>query len=115
MQGKDANLVLTVIGPDRPGLVSAISDTVTTGGGNWLDTRMQSLAGMFAGILLVAVPADKADALVAALKRLETQGLRLIVETAAGGPAPQAGRLVRWKPAPTRGPARSFMTVCTAP
>ena len=95
MQGKDANLVLTVIGPDRPGLVSAISDTVTTGGGNWLDTRMQSLAGMFAGILLVAVPADKADALVAALKRLETQGLRLIVETAAGGPAPQAGRLVR--------------------
>lgn len=91
MQGKDANLVLTVIGPDRPGLVSAISDTVTAGGGNWLDTRMQSLAGMFAGILLVAVPTDKAGALVAALKRLESRGLQLIVETAADT-TPHAGR-----------------------
>lgn len=93
MQGTDTNLVLTVIGPDRPGLVSAISDTVTAGGGNWLDTRMQSLAGMFAGILLVAVPADKASALVTALKGLETRGLRLIIETVDSGPAPHAGRL----------------------
>lgn len=93
MQGKDTNLVLTIIGPDRPGLVSAISDTVTAGGGNWLDTRMQSLAGMFAGILLVAVPAEKAGALVAALKLLETRGMRLVVETAAGATAAQAARL----------------------
>jgi glycine cleavage system regulatory protein len=91
LDGSNANLVLTVIGPDRPGLVSIISETVTAGGGNWLDTRMQSLAGMFAGILLVAVPAEKAQALLSSLRGLETQGLRLIIETAADIAPPPAG------------------------
>ena len=54
----DTHLVLAVIGKDRPGLVNAVSETVTAGGGNWLDTRMARLAGQFAGILLVDVPAE---------------------------------------------------------
>lgn len=88
-------LVLTVIGPDRPGLVSALSDTIAAGGGNWLDTRMASLGGQFAGILLVAVASDKADALVAALHRLEAKGMRLLIERSRGGPVPRASRAVR--------------------
>lgn len=83
----DTHLVLAVIGKDRPGLVNAVSETVTAGGGNWLDTRMASLAGQFAGILLVTVPTDRADALVVALRKLEAQGLRLIIEKASGGAA----------------------------
>ena len=83
----NTHLVLAVIGKDRPGLVNAVSETVTAGGGNWLDTRMARLAGQFAGILLVDVPAEKADALVAALKKLEAQGLRLIIEKESGAPA----------------------------
>jgi len=88
------HLVLAVIGRDRPGLVSAVSEVVTAGGGNWLDTRMASLAGQFAGILLVSVPVGKADALAASLKTLEVQGLKLIIEK-AGDPevlAPPTGR-----------------------
>ena len=89
------HLVLAVIGRDRPGLVSAVSEVVTAGGGNWLDTRMASLAGQFAGILLVSVPVGKADALIASLKTLEVQGLKLIIEK-AGDPevlaAPLPGR-----------------------
>ena len=77
-------LVLTVIGPDRPGLVSALSDTIAAGGGNWLDTRMASLGGQFAGILLVAVASDKADALVAALHRLEAKGIPTTVRDTRG-------------------------------
>jgi glycine cleavage system regulatory protein len=80
----DTHFVLAVIGKDRPGLVNAVSETVTAGGGNWLDTRMASLAGQFAGILLVTVPTDRADALVVALRKLEAQGLRLIIEKASG-------------------------------
>jgi glycine cleavage system regulatory protein len=76
----ETHLVLAVIGRDRPGLVNAVSEVVTAGGGNWLDTRMASLAGQFAGILHVAVPAGKSDALIAALKKLDTQGLKLIIE-----------------------------------
>lgn len=86
-------LVLTVIGRDRPGLVSAVSETVAAGGGNWLDTRMASLAGQFAGILLVEVAAEQADALVAALRKLETQGLRLLIERSDEAP-PQGERML---------------------
>ena len=82
------HLVLTVIGRDRPGLVNAVSEIVAAGGGNWLDTRMASLAGQFAGILLVEVARDKADALVAALRRLDAQGLRVMIERSdAAAPA----------------------------
>ena len=70
------HLVLTVIGRDRPGLVSAVSETIAAGGGNWLDTRMASLSGQFAGMLLVAIAPEKADALVASLRKLEAQGLQ---------------------------------------
>jgi glycine cleavage system regulatory protein len=87
----DANLVLAVIGRDRPGLVNAVSEVVTAGGGNWLETHMASLAGQFAGILQVSVPAAKADALIAALKKLEAQGLKLIIERAGDAP-PATGR-----------------------
>ena len=87
-------LVLTVIGRDRPGLVNAVSETIAAGGGNWLDTRMATLAGQFAGMLLVEVAPEQADALVDSLKKLETEGLRLVIERSAA--APQAGgRTVR--------------------
>jgi glycine cleavage system regulatory protein len=85
------HLVLTVIGRDRPGLVSAVSDTVAAGGGNWLDTRMASLSGQFAGMLLVDIASEKVDALVASLRKLEARGLRFIIEK-SDQPPPVAGR-----------------------
>ncbi len=88
------HLVLTVIGRDRPGLVSAVSETIAAGGGNWLDTRMARLSGQFAGMLLVAIAPEKADALVASLRKMEAQGLRFIIEK-SDEPTPIAGRTVR--------------------
>jgi glycine cleavage system regulatory protein len=89
------HLVVTAIGPDRPGLVSALSDTIAAAGGNWLDARMASLAGKFAGVLLVAVAADKADALVAALQELEAKGLRLVIEKSTAEAPVQVGRTLK--------------------
>lgn len=86
------HLVLTIIGRDRPGLVRVISETVAAGGGNWLDTRMASLAGRFAGVLLVAIAPEKADALVASLRKLEAQGLRFIIEKSEAEEAAAPGR-----------------------
>jgi len=88
------DLVLTVIGSDRPGLVELLSKTVTGHGGNWESSRMARMAGRFAGILQVsAAPAD-ADRLAAALGALE--GLRVVVERAtAAGAAPSPTRLLR--------------------
>lgn len=82
------HLVLTVIGPDRPGLVNLLSDAIAAGGGNWLDARMASLADQFAGIVLAAVDDSRADALVEVLQDLQAQGLRVTIERSRVQPAP---------------------------
>jgi len=90
------SIVLTVIGEDKPGLVSALSQKITAGGGNWLDSRMASLGGKFAGLLLISVPQARAEALVATLQDLEQQGLRLVVERGTDVAATATmGRLLR--------------------
>lgn len=63
--------VLTVIGDDRAGLVEALADVVTAHGGNWERSQLAELAGKFAGIVVVSVDADRADALTASLRRLD--------------------------------------------
>jgi glycine cleavage system regulatory protein len=77
------SLVLTIIGPDRPGLVEAVSRTVAEHAGNWEESRMAQLAGKFAGILRVSVASDSAPALSRALHALESEGLHVIVEPSA--------------------------------
>ena len=72
-------LVMTVIGSDRPGLVDSVASLVTEHGGNWLESRMSRLGGHFAGILRVEVPGEKETGLVAALKKLDAQGLTVVV------------------------------------
>lgn len=62
------HLVLTVIGDDRPGLVAALADTVTAHGGNWERSQLARLEGKFAGIVVVGVPDDQADELLAATR-----------------------------------------------
>ncbi|HXH03976.1 MAG TPA: ACT domain-containing protein [Candidatus Competibacteraceae bacterium] len=79
-----ASLVLTVMGPDRPGLVDSLSRVVAEHGGNWLESRMARLAGQFAGILLVEAPEARALALRQALEGLAGEGLHVVV---AGGAA----------------------------
>jgi glycine cleavage system regulatory protein len=81
-----ADLVLTFIGPDRPGLVKELAEPVVAHGGNWLESRMAQLAGQFAGILRVEVPDARASSLVDALRRLDTRGLRLVVEAVPAAP-----------------------------
>lgn len=63
-------LVLTVIGEDRSGLVSALAQAVADGGGNWERSHLAELGGKFAGIVQVSVPADRAQALAADLRPL---------------------------------------------
>lgn len=75
-----SSLVLTVIGPDRPGLVERLAQTIADHGANWLESRLAHLSGQFAGMVRVSVPADRAAELARALRALE--GLRVDVETA---------------------------------
>jgi glycine cleavage system regulatory protein len=84
-----AEIVLTVIGPDRPGLVEAIAEVVAKHAGNWLEARMAHLAGQFAGILRIEVREQDTDRLKAALAELQAGGLRIVTE--AGKDTPRAG------------------------
>jgi glycine cleavage system regulatory protein len=77
------DLVLTLIGPDHPGIVDSVSEVVAAHGGNWLDSRMAHLAGKFAGVLCIEVAEEQAAALEEALGRLEASGLKVIVERSA--------------------------------
>lgn len=63
-------VVLTAVGPDRPGLVNEISALIRTAGANLEDSRMAVLGGEFAIILLIAGAAD-------AIERVKQIGAQL--------------------------------------
>jgi len=54
-------LVLTAVGPDRPGLVNDLSSLIREAGANIEDSRMAILGGEFAVILLISGPPGAID------------------------------------------------------
>ena len=84
-------LVIAFVGPDRAGLVSAISNIVAAHGATWLDSRLARLAGQFAGIVRADAPEASATALQAALQSLS--GLAVTVTRGDGADAPPHRRL----------------------
>ncbi|HEY8709992.1 MAG TPA: formyltransferase family protein, partial [Burkholderiaceae bacterium] len=78
------SLVVTVMGPDRPGIVSLLSDRAQRFGANWAASRMAKLAGEFAGMVHFEVPRENADALATALRALESSGLRVVIAKSEG-------------------------------
>jgi methionyl-tRNA formyltransferase len=87
------SLVVTIIGPDRPGIVNLLADRARGFGANWAGSRMASLAGQFAGIVHFEVAPENADALSVALRGLEQQGLRVVIAKTEA-PAMAPGRRV---------------------
>ena len=66
-----SRIVLTVIGDDRAGLVEALSEVIAAHEGNWERSQLAQLAGTFAGIVVVSVSQERAEALLGALGALE--------------------------------------------
>jgi len=83
-----SSVVITIVGPDRPGLVESISRTVEAGEGNWTHSRMAHLGGQFAGMLFIETAGDRVDSLISSLKTLESDGLTV---TAVPGQITPAG------------------------
>lgn len=54
MEGDRGYVVLTAVGPDRPGLVNALASLIRDAGANIEDSRMAILGGEFAVILLIS-------------------------------------------------------------
>jgi len=77
-----SSLIVTLIGPDRPGVVRAVSDKAAEHGANWTDSVMANFAGQFAGIVHLQVPARNCDALAAALRAIDSSDLHILVARA---------------------------------
>lgn len=81
--------MLTVISDDRPGLVATLSASLAAQGATWQRSQLSQLAGKFAGIVEVVVPADGVDGLVADLDGLSAEGITVsTTRTSASSEAP---------------------------
>jgi glycine cleavage system regulatory protein len=87
--------VLTVSGPDRPGLVEALSQSVANHRGSWLESRMARLAGHFAGVLRVSVPEEQVEALTRELQSLAPESLQVGVARSELEPPASDARALR--------------------
>jgi methionyl-tRNA formyltransferase len=91
----NVSLVITVVGPDRPGIVSLLSDRGQALGANWAEGRMASVAGQFAGIVHLQVPVENAERLILSLQELESQDLRIVIVRVDGAPIAAERRLLK--------------------
>ena len=87
-------LVITVVGDDRAGLVSALADVIDEHAGSWGRSQLAELAGKFAGIVTVEVDPSRADDLTAALEPLQGV-LETTVHEAPGASPARAGTAYR--------------------
>ena len=86
-------LVMTLIGPDRTGLVESVARAVAGHGGNWLESRMCRLGGEFAGILRIEIPSEKKSSLLASLQKIP--GLNFVVQPDPKPVSTEPGRQTR--------------------
>jgi glycine cleavage system regulatory protein len=87
--------VLSVVGSDRPGLTKALAAAVLSAGGNWLESHLSRLGGLYVGSVLVEVEAGGLDALRTAVGAVDAHGLEVRIAPAdeASGAAGEALRL----------------------
>lgn len=72
------HIVISFIGPDRPGLVDSISNIIKQHKGNWQTSSMHRLSGYFAGVVEIAVNANNCEALVTDLSTID--GIKILHE-----------------------------------
>jgi glycine cleavage system regulatory protein len=73
-------LVLTIIGRDRAGVVAELADVVRFHEANWKRSELAEISGTFAGVVVVDVDDDRADELLTNLVILRQQGLHITAE-----------------------------------
>jgi glycine cleavage system regulatory protein len=82
----NTSIVLTIIADDHPGIIKTVSSVLTNHDGSWTQSSMSSLAGQFAGILLVSVPTEKTAACLQELHGLESMGMHVVAHLSGGVP-----------------------------
>jgi glycine cleavage system regulatory protein len=73
-------LILTVMANDRPGIAERLAREIEAHQGNWLESRMATMAGKFAGIVRIDVPTEQSEKIQKALQGLRDEGLSVQIE-----------------------------------
>lgn len=90
MSAASTSLIVSLIGPDRPGLVEQLSREITASGGNWESSRMSRLSGQFAGMVHVVIAPAALEGLESRLKNLENNGMQVSVTTTGTEAQPES-------------------------
>ena len=83
--------VITVTCPDQPGIVERVTEVVVAHGANWEASRMARLGGEFAGIVLVSVAEQYADALAQSLRDMADDQMTVAVRSTRPSPTVAGG------------------------
>ncbi|MFN2127529.1 MAG: glycine cleavage system protein R [Anaerolineales bacterium] len=73
-------LVVTIIGPDRRGLVANITEKIVAHNANIEESRMARLGGEFAVLMLLSISDDKRPSLLEALEILSVNQVQVFVK-----------------------------------
>ena len=95
MDGDRRYVVLTAVGPDRPGLVNQLSSFIREAGASIEDSRMAILGGEFAMILLISGPAGAIERVKEIPAHEGDLGLRCILKETSPAHAPSDYLLYR--------------------
>lgn len=87
-------VILTAYGSDRPGLVQTVADAVHGCGGNWLESHLSRLGGMFVGSILVDIPEERLGLLKDRLRGSGEKGLTVMVVPAPAAQEAPSGPLM---------------------
>ena len=90
-----ALMVLSVVGSDRPGLTKALAAAVVSAGGNWLESHLSRLGGLYVGSVLVELEAEGVDGLRSAVRTVDAHGLDVRIVPAVEGPG-EAGEALHF-------------------
>jgi glycine cleavage system regulatory protein len=88
-------LVLSVVGSDRPGLTKALAAAVLSAGGNWLESHLSRLGGLYVGSVLIDLTDGKVEALRTAVAAVDAAGLEVRIAP-AGASALAAGETLEF-------------------
>ena len=72
--------VITIIGPDRRGLVAKITEEIVTNNANIEESHMARLGGEFAVIMLLAIDDNNTVELMAGLDKLNSDTIKVFVK-----------------------------------
>jgi len=62
------DLIISVIGDDKPGIVEELADCIEQHDGSWAESHLSHMAGKFAGTIRAQVPSEQETNLTLALK-----------------------------------------------